>query len=243
MEAHQAIFEEAQHELTRKEKERLMRRQLMLDAACAVFAEKGYADATLEEVAQRAEFGKGTIYNYFEGGKEEILFAVFDDLYDALCRLVEETFNPNQLGERPFRVVFEGFLAAIFGFFRDRQDQFMIMMKEGHRMTFTDQPAKVAYFFNQSERVIQALKGPLESAMEKAVIRQLPPEAIAHMIMGNVKGYHMHMFMEEFRCGAVNQKSEGDGRPWTPPSPEQAARFISTFLLDGILERGASEQS
>ena len=243
MEAQQGHFDtvDAQHELTRKEKERLARRQLMLDAACAVFAEKGYGNATLDEVAHRAEFGKGTIYNYFEGGKEEILFAVFDDLYDALCRLVEETFNPKLLDEKPFREVFEGFLAAIFGFFRERQDQFMIMMKEGHRMTFTDQPEKVAYFFDQSERVIRALKSPLEAAMEQGIIRPLPPEAIAHMIMGNVKGYHMHMFMEECRCGAPALQREGDGRPFTPPLPEQAASFISTFLLDGILERGASE--
>lgn len=244
MEAQQEHIEaeEAPHELTRKERERLTRRHLMLDAACAVFAEKGYADATLDEVAQRAEFGKGTIYNYFEGGKEEILFAVFDDLYDALCRLVEETFNADQIGERPFREVFEGFLTALFAFFRERQDQFMIMMKEGHRMTFTDQPEKVAYFFNQSERVIQALKGPLEAAMEKGIIRPLPSEAIAHMILGNVKGHHMHMFMQECRCGPPALKRDGDGRPWTPPSPEQAASFIATFLLDGILERGASDK-
>jgi hypothetical protein len=121
----------------------------------------------------------------------------------------------------------------------------MIMMKEGHRMTFTDQPEKVAYFFDQSERVIRALKAPLEAAMAKGFIRQLPPEAIAHMIMGNVKGYHMHMFMEQCRCGAaaLNRKSEGNGLSWTPATPEQAARFISTFLLDGILERGAPNKS
>ena len=58
----------------------------VLDAARTVFAEKGYADATLEEIAQRAEFGKGTLYNYFEGGKEEILFAVFDDLYRVYAK-------------------------------------------------------------------------------------------------------------------------------------------------------------
>jgi AcrR family transcriptional regulator len=58
--------------LSRKERERLMRRQAMLEAARAVFAEKGYANATLEEIAQRAEFGKGTLYNYFPGGKDEL---------------------------------------------------------------------------------------------------------------------------------------------------------------------------
>ncbi|MEL6613746.1 MAG: helix-turn-helix domain-containing protein, partial [Bacteroidota bacterium] len=50
--------------LSRRERERLARRAAMLDAATALFAEKGYASATLDEVAERAEFGKGTLYNY-----------------------------------------------------------------------------------------------------------------------------------------------------------------------------------
>ncbi|TKX68113.1 TetR/AcrR family transcriptional regulator, partial [Halorubrum sp. GN11_10-6_MGM] len=65
--------------LSRRERERRRRRQAMLDAARAVFAEEGYADATLDEIAERAEFGKGTLYNYFEGGKEELFLAVFDE--------------------------------------------------------------------------------------------------------------------------------------------------------------------
>ena len=33
----------------------------MLDAALGVFADHGYDGATLDEVAERAEFGKGTL--------------------------------------------------------------------------------------------------------------------------------------------------------------------------------------
>ncbi|GIV59650.1 MAG: hypothetical protein KatS3mg043_0739 [Rhodothermaceae bacterium] len=55
--------------LPRRERERLMRRRAMLEAARAVFAEKGYLQATVDEIAQRAEFGKGTLYNYFTGGR------------------------------------------------------------------------------------------------------------------------------------------------------------------------------
>jgi len=74
--------------LSRKERERLLRREAMLDAAKSVFAEKGYTKATLEEIAHRAEFGKGTLYNYFPGGKEQILIAVFDQLYAGLRELI-----------------------------------------------------------------------------------------------------------------------------------------------------------
>lgn len=219
-------------DLSRRERERLMRRQLMLDAARAVFAEKGYADATLDEVAARAEFGKGTLYNYFEGGKEEILFAIFDDLYDALCRLVDATFSPELVQSTPFRKVFEGFLTALFAFFLDRQDQFMILMKEGHRMTFSEQSERSAYFAQQGMRVIDVLVAGIKAAQEKGELRDFPPVSIAHMIMGNVKGYHMHMCMRECRIGPTS----GD-EPWTMPSAQESAQFLATFLLDGMLKK------
>lgn len=265
-----------------------MRRQLMLDAARAVFAEKGYGDATLDEVAARAEFGKGTLYNYFAGGKEEILFAIFDDLYDALCRLVDTTFSPELIRSSPFRDVFEGFLTAIFAFFRDRQDQFMVLMKEGHRMVFSDQPEKAVYFQEQSERIIRTMIDGIVVAQEQGDLRDFPPDAIAHMIMGNVKGYHMHMCMQDCRHDApasaargatappsrggedttahpsrvdggaaapssragtdatASPPGPGDGAHTEPaketgakaiPSAEESARFLSTFLLDGMLNR------
>lgn len=224
--------DDIQHELSRRERERLMRRQLMLDAARAVFAEKGYADATLDEVATRAEFGKGTLYNYFEGGKEEILFAIFDDLYDALCRLVDATLSPELVHSSPFREVFEGFLTAIFAFFLDREDQFMILVKEGHRMLLNEQPEKALYFQKQDDRVIDVIVKGIEAAQQKGELRPLPATAMASMIMGNVKGYHMHQCMEGCRSAR--------GSAQEPVSPEKSASFLASFLLDGLLAPSAT---
>src|SRR5690625_7740313 len=86
--------------LSRKERERLARRQAMLDAASAGVSERGYTDATPDEAAQRAEFGKGTLYNYFEGGREGILYALLDDLYAGSERLIEAAFREPAEGAR-----------------------------------------------------------------------------------------------------------------------------------------------
>lgn len=58
--------------IDRREHERARRKQDILQAARAVFAEDGFSRATVDAVAQRAEVGKGTIYLYFET-KEAIL--------------------------------------------------------------------------------------------------------------------------------------------------------------------------
>jgi len=55
------------------------KRPRLVEAACAVFAEKGYASTRVAEIAERAGVGKGTVYEYFSS-KEELLFAVFESI-------------------------------------------------------------------------------------------------------------------------------------------------------------------
>jgi AcrR family transcriptional regulator len=59
-------------ELDRKSRERLRHREEILCAAEGVFAEKGFLAATVEEVAVRAGFSVGTLYNFF--ASKEILY-------------------------------------------------------------------------------------------------------------------------------------------------------------------------
>jgi len=53
------------------------KRPRLVEAASAVFAEKGYASTRVADIAERAGVGKGTVYEYFSS-KEELLFAVFE---------------------------------------------------------------------------------------------------------------------------------------------------------------------
>lgn len=57
--------------LRRKEREREAHRKDILLAAEAVFAEKGFRGATMQEIANRAEFAVGSLYNLFDS-KEDI---------------------------------------------------------------------------------------------------------------------------------------------------------------------------
>jgi len=55
------------------------RRAQILEAAAAVFAEKGYQRATIKEIAARSGVAPGTIYLYFEN-KRDLLLAIADGL-------------------------------------------------------------------------------------------------------------------------------------------------------------------
>ena len=61
--------------LKRREKEKEQRRKLILDAAQTLFFSKHYDEITIEEIAEKAQLAKGTLYLYFKS-KEALYSAV-----------------------------------------------------------------------------------------------------------------------------------------------------------------------
>ncbi len=59
-------------QLSRRERERLAHMNEVLTAAEECFLEKGYRDATIEDIAKRADFAVGSIYTFYKN-KEELL--------------------------------------------------------------------------------------------------------------------------------------------------------------------------
>src|SRR5271166_95089 len=59
--------------------------QRILDAAVAVFAEKGFFTARISDIADRASVADGTVYLYFKN-KEEILMTAINTAFDAFMR-------------------------------------------------------------------------------------------------------------------------------------------------------------
>jgi AcrR family transcriptional regulator len=71
------VAQQAAERLTREEKKARTRAQL-IDAAATVFARRGFAAASLDDVADEAGLTKGAVYSNFES-KQELFQAVIDD--------------------------------------------------------------------------------------------------------------------------------------------------------------------
>ena len=59
------------------------KRTLIRDAAVQVFAEKGFHNARVSDVAERAGVADGTIYLYYRN-KEDLLLSIFEDAMETL---------------------------------------------------------------------------------------------------------------------------------------------------------------
>ena len=60
-----------------------IKREAILKHATEVFAECGFRGTDVQDIANRAEVGKGTVYRYF-GSKEDLFWAVIDEMDDRM---------------------------------------------------------------------------------------------------------------------------------------------------------------
>lgn len=222
--------------LSRRERERRMRRRAMLDAAQSVFAEKGYARATLDEIAERAEFGKGTLYNYFENGKEGLLFAIFDEVYHDLHEMIRSALGSDSPEDRSVREAFHALVVRSFTYYEEREELVLILIKEAHRLCFSDDRDKAAYFQQQQQRMIEALAPAVERSMSEDHIATLPLQPVAHMLLEVVHDMIVHRCMAERSQQNVDDGPEGMCGPdgCLLEDAEAAADFLTTLLFDGL---------
>ena len=94
-----------------------------------VFAYRGFADATLEEIAERAEYGKGTIYSYFQS-KEELFEAVVDE---GLNRLLELARHSCLQADRGFEACYRTFAREFLTYIFEHSAISALIMREAHQ--------------------------------------------------------------------------------------------------------------
>lgn len=70
------------------------KRERILEAALRVFAERGFYNAKVSEVARAAGVADGTIYLYFKN-KDDLLIQLFEDRMDFLIQRLSEELERN----------------------------------------------------------------------------------------------------------------------------------------------------
>jgi AcrR family transcriptional regulator len=77
--------------LTRDEK-RAVTRQRLLEAGAAVFAERGFYGASVEEITERAGFSRGAFYSNFDS-KADLFLAILDVHIERDTKTMEEALG------------------------------------------------------------------------------------------------------------------------------------------------------
>src|SRR5436305_12496528 len=96
----------------------------LLDAACAVFAERGFQQATMDAIAERANSTKPTLYAHF-GDKAALYRATFAREADALRQWVMSAYEA--VAEQSVEGQVRGYVMALFNYADAHPDSFRLL--------------------------------------------------------------------------------------------------------------------
>lgn len=96
--------------IERKEREKIQRRNVIVDAAERVFFKEGIEKASMDQVASEAELSKGTLYLYFKS-KEELHKAIVVRGFITLKRKLKEASIGAENGLESVKAISKAYIA------------------------------------------------------------------------------------------------------------------------------------
>ncbi len=201
--------------VSRKERERELRRQEIILAAKAAFAKKGFHGAALEEIASEAEFSKAAVYTYFKD-KHDLLYAVLEDGLDRLFAKVSEIRG----AELPALSKLGMMVKGAIEFTEEDRDFFRVLTREEAGMTDVRHKGLRKRVLPRLMAFIEVAASVVQQGIDEGVIREVDPRDTANLLFGMMQS------------AAVSWLLEGAGEPLAEKS-----QAITDVLLDGIRKR------
>ena len=116
-------------ELKKSGKNRIQRRadrtrEKLKEAALDIFSEKSVHAVTVEEITEKADLGKGTLYRHFED-KEQIIITLVEDAVEHLIRIIRKyDSTPESL-----EAMLEHLLNAHYKFYVEAREEFLLLFQ------------------------------------------------------------------------------------------------------------------
>ncbi len=165
----------------RKEREKQMRRDQILQSAEAVFFEKGLRAATLDEVAAKAEVSKGTIYLYFSS-KEDLYYSLITHGLFILLKI----FQDSKPEDKHPQDAIEGFGEAYFKFSQEQSYLFkMLAAIENPVVSDQVSPEVFSKLQQTSDRVLSYVAQFVSKGIETGDFRKdVSPHDCSNFLLG-----------------------------------------------------------
>ena len=186
------------------------KRERILRAATDVFAQSGYFNAKVSEIARAAGVADGTIYLYFDG-KEDLLTSIFrEHTRNYLQSLERDVANVNRPEER-VRIAIRHHLETLG---RDRSLAIVAQVELRHSLKFMAllSHQEIADYLNILRKIVE------QGQSEGVFRRNLHPQLVAKAIFGIVDEMVTSWILSEKDYSLADQSDE-----------------VAEFVLNGLL--------
>jgi len=167
--------------IQRREREYLTHRKEILQAAERVFAEKGFFQTTMSEIAGAAEFGTGSLYKYFKS-KENLYFTLIDEKVEEINRSVRVGLSEKKSAVERIKKV----LGLEFEFIERNRDFFRIYISEMNRFDWTMKDDLGKGIHDKMVKYIDILAGVMRQGIKGGEFKSLNPLDLAQALVGMV---------------------------------------------------------
>ena len=205
-------------ELSRREREKLNRRNEILQAARKVFASKDYAAATVDDVAAVAELSKGTIYLYFQN-KADLFLSTFEMGMEQIASIVMDAISANK--DDPIAGI-KNMVERQLLFLEENIDLFKIVASERAHFEIgknCDFKQRIKRTMSQS---LIALTDYIQYGIDMGVLRKVNSRDAADALSAMVREFAFRLIM-------IPESNEGRLR--------DKAGIIITIFLDGLRQK------
>lgn len=162
-------------------------RQKIMEAARTIFAERGFAKATAEEISTKAEVGYGTFYLYFTD-KKEALHTILQEVDDKLYQFGKGEVEKYRVGLGALATI-KATISSFFDNFKENVD----VLKICHELAATD-PEFKEHHDKVRARLVNRMKDHLLKGLEFGNTRNLDPEITSIALSGLMEGIAVEWF-------------------------------------------------
>ena len=157
------------------------RRSQILRAARAVFIEKGFLAARVEDVARRAGLSKGAVYFYFSS-KRDLFMALVQEEHEATYSFLDEAEEDGRPAAVKLLDLGQKYLDYFAGL-KSPPRFFLMMCEQGIRDDEIREECQAVH-----ERFVDAAARILAQGMAEGSFREADPRAIAQMLKALIDG-------------------------------------------------------
>ncbi len=180
--------------LSRKAREKYTRQQDILRAARDLFIRKGYYETTLDDIASLAEFGKGTIYNYFTS-KEELFYGIIDqtanEAFDSITSAIAVSGTA--------REKLTAYARAIIIHAHENADLFRLIFLELHRSGTPEYKTKLKHIQERGREILELVARPVEEEIRNGTIKPFNARELILIFDSTLRGYCLNLIDNNFQ--------------------------------------------
>jgi len=171
-------------------------REKILAAALEVFSAKGFHGTTVDEIAERAALGKGTVYRHFHSKK-----GLFSELIRLKVAELEEKVQGAIDPHADVLDIIETYLRTYFSFFDRNRDLYKVLIQEQ-----SDFGAEVkALYIGNILKKVPLLKRKILLAARKGHLKQMDFHTVFYGVMGFIDGVMQKWLASETDYSLVDE--------------------------------------